>query len=118
MLVSCPMHRELSGVRNFKVLNNKARCLLTPSLPASDPGSAAAWDSKRISPRHQSCLLLTRNECPSNNDNEQNLELLAKTAQRRKACISFYPKDIAEWLKEALNYDHINQGAFNHSIFV
>ena len=29
------------------------------SLPASDPGSAAVWDSKRINPRPQSCLCLT-----------------------------------------------------------
>ena len=32
---------------------------LTTSLPASDPGSAAAWGSKRINPRLQSCLCLT-----------------------------------------------------------
>ena len=29
------------------------------SLPASDPGSAAVWGSKRINPRPQSCLCLT-----------------------------------------------------------
>ena len=29
------------------------------SLPASDPGSAAVWCSKRINPRPQSCLCLT-----------------------------------------------------------
>ena len=32
--------------------------LITP-LPASDSGSAAAWGSKRINPRPQSCLCLT-----------------------------------------------------------
>ena len=32
---------------------------LITSLPASDPGSAAVWGSKRINPRPQSCLCLT-----------------------------------------------------------
>ena len=32
---------------------------LMTSLPASDPGSAAVWGSKRINPRPQSCLCLT-----------------------------------------------------------
>ena len=32
---------------------------LITSLPASDPGSTAAWGSKRINPRSQSCLCLT-----------------------------------------------------------
>ena len=32
---------------------------LTTSLPASDLGSAAPWDSKRINPWPQSCLCLT-----------------------------------------------------------
>ena len=31
----------------------------TSSLPASDPGSTAAWGSKRINPRPQFCLALT-----------------------------------------------------------
>ena len=41
---------------------------LTTSLPASDPGSAAAWGSKRIKPRPQSCLCLTWSGYPSNDD--------------------------------------------------
>ena len=38
------------------------------SLPASDPGSAAVWGSKRINPRPHSCLCLTCSGCPSNDD--------------------------------------------------
>ena len=34
-----------------------------PSLPASDLGSTAAWGSKRINPRPQSCLCLTQSGC-------------------------------------------------------
>ena len=41
---------------------------LMTSLPASDPGSAAVWGSKRINPRPQSCLCLTWSGYPSNDD--------------------------------------------------
>ena len=44
--------------------------LMTP-LPASDPGSAAVWGSKRINPRHQSCLCLTWSGYPSNDDDDE-----------------------------------------------
>ena len=40
------------------------------SLPASDPGSAAVWGSKRINPRPQSCLCLAWSGCPSNDDDD------------------------------------------------
>ena len=40
------------------------------SLPASDPGSAAVWSSKRINPRPQSCLCLTWSGYPSNDDDD------------------------------------------------
>ena len=43
--------------------------LITP-LPASDPGSAAVWGSKRINPRSQSCLCLTWSGYPSNGDDD------------------------------------------------
>ena len=39
---------------------------LMTSLPASDPGSAAVWGSKKINPRPQSCLCLAWSGCPSN----------------------------------------------------
>ena len=41
---------------------------LMTSLPASDPGSAAVWGSKRINPGPQSCLCLTWSGYPSNDD--------------------------------------------------
>ena len=41
---------------------------LITSLPASDPGSAAVWGSKRINPRPQFCLCLAWSGCPSNDD--------------------------------------------------
>ena len=40
------------------------------SLPASDLGSAAVWDSKRINPQHQCCLCLTCSGYPSNDDDD------------------------------------------------
>ena len=40
------------------------------SLPASDPGSAAVWGSKRINPRPQSCLCLTWSGYLSNDDDD------------------------------------------------
>ena len=43
---------------------------LMTSLPASDPGSAAVWGSKRINPRPQSCLCLAWSGYPSNDDRQ------------------------------------------------
>ena len=43
---------------------------LITSLPASDPGSAAVWGSKRINPRPQFCLCLAWSGCPSNDDDD------------------------------------------------
>ena len=43
---------------------------LITSLPASDPGSAAVWGSKRINPRPQFCLYLAWSGCPSNDDDD------------------------------------------------
>ena len=47
--------------------------LITP-LPASDPGSAAVWGSKRINPRPQFCLCLAWGGCPSNDDDEHTFD--------------------------------------------
>ena len=41
------------------------------SLPASDPGSAAVWGSKRINSRPQFCLCLAWSGCPSNDDDDE-----------------------------------------------
>ena len=43
---------------------------LMTSLPASDPGSAAVWGSKRINPRPQFCLCLAWSGWPSNDDDD------------------------------------------------
>ena len=43
---------------------------LMTSLPASDPGSAAVWGSKRINPRPRSCLCLAWSGYPSNDDDD------------------------------------------------
>ena len=45
---------------------------LMTSLPASDPGSATVWGSKRINPRPQSCLCLAWSGYPSNDDDNDN----------------------------------------------
>ena len=53
------------------------------SLPASDPGSAAVWGSKRINPRPQSCLRLTWSGYTSSNDDDDDyLRLLERFHQR------------------------------------
>ena len=59
------------------------------SLPASDPGSAAVWGSKRINPRPQFCLCLAWSGCPSNDDDDDEshhlvnrFPYLGKDAQR------------------------------------
>ena len=49
---------------------------LITSLPASDPGSAAVWGSKRINPRPQFCLCLAWSGCPSNDDDESKLNAM------------------------------------------
>ena len=46
---------------------------LITSLPASDPGSAAVWGSKRINPRPQFYLCLAWSGCPSNDDDDDDL---------------------------------------------
>ena len=54
---------------------------LTTLLPASDPGSAAVWGSKRINPRPQFCLCLAWSGCPSNDDDEQKLRQSANIVE-------------------------------------
>ena len=44
---------------------------LITALPASDSGSTAAWGSKRINPRPQSCLCLTWSGYPLNDDDDE-----------------------------------------------
>ena len=48
---------------------------LMTSLPASDSGSTAVWGSKRINPRPQSCLCLTWSGYPSNDDDDDELNV-------------------------------------------
>ena len=58
VLTACPIHRAPHGARGLTVLDDETHAGLMTSLPASDPGSAAVWGSKRINPRPQSCLCL------------------------------------------------------------
>ena len=54
VLTACPIHRAPHGARGLTVLDDETRCWLSglmTSLPASEPGSAAVWGSKRINPR-------------------------------------------------------------------
>ena len=44
-------------------------------LPASDPGSAAVWGSKRINPGPQFCLCLAWSGYPSNDDDDLGVKL-------------------------------------------
>ena len=47
VLMACPIHWGPHGAQGLTVLDNKTQSGLTTSLPASDPGSAAAWGSKK-----------------------------------------------------------------------
>ena len=71
VLTACPIHRPPHGAQGLTVLDDETRCWLNTSLPASDSGSTAAWGSKRISPRPQSCLCLIWSGCPSNDDDDE-----------------------------------------------
>ena len=70
VLIACPIHRAPHGARGLTVLDDETRCWLNTPLPASDSGSAAVWDSKRINPWPQSCLCLTWSGYPSNDDDD------------------------------------------------
>ena len=70
VLTMCPIHRVPHGARGLTVLVTKLDAGLITSLPASDPGSAAVWGSKRINPRPQFCLCLAWSGCPSNDDDD------------------------------------------------
>ena len=65
---------------------------LITSLPASDPGSAAVWGSKRINPRPQSCLCLARSGCPSNDDDDD--QFLLQTAYQLGI-----PSSLLKWIR-------------------
>ena len=64
VLIACSIHRAPHGARGLTVWITKLDAGLTTSLPTSDPGSTAAWVSKRINPWHHSCLCLTWSGCP------------------------------------------------------
>ena len=69
ILTACPIHRAPHGARGLTVLDDETRYYLNnTTVPASDSGSSAAWGSKWINPRAQSCLCLTWNGYPSNDD--------------------------------------------------
>ena len=70
------------------------------SLPASDPGSAAVWGSKRINPRPQSCLCLAWSGFPSNDDDDD--ELQARTDLKAKYV---HGNESRQFLSETLNQD-------------
>ena len=61
-LTTWPIHRAPHGAQGQMALNDQADRKLVagpkPSLPASDPGSRAAWNGKRINFRSQSSLCL------------------------------------------------------------
>ena len=90
------------------------------SLPASDPGSAAVWGSKRINSRPQFYLCLAWSGCPSNDDDDDEWNLLALgkkvTVYRRRSELFsnlfskdeelFYCNDIFELIHTLVrNYD-------------
>ena len=76
VLTVCPIDRAPHKARDLTVLDDETRCWLNDkSLPASDPGSAAVWDSKRINPRPQSCLCLTWSGYASNDDDDDQIKV-------------------------------------------
>ena len=67
LLPFCPTPTYL-GVKLDTSLTFQSPFSGIASLPASDSGSAAVWGSKRINPRPQSCLCLTRSGYPLNDN--------------------------------------------------
>ena len=53
------------GALGLMVLNDETWCCLTPSLPASDPGSTIVWGSKGINYWPQLSLFLDQGGYPS-----------------------------------------------------
>ena len=51
VISSCVLHHVPRGIRDLQVLDDATRCWLTPPLPASNLGSAAARGDKRIDSR-------------------------------------------------------------------
>ena len=85
---------------------------LMTSLPASDPGSAAVWGSKRINPRPQSCLCLTWNGYPSNDDDDDDDDNLVMDDETHNSTKSpdidyFFVKDLKS------KYDHLKEAFSN-----
>ena len=71
ILTAFLIHRAPHGAQGLTVFLTKLDAGLITSLPASDSGSAALWESKKINPRPQSCLCLTWSGYPSNDDDKQ-----------------------------------------------
>ena len=59
VLIACPIHRAPHEAQGLAVSDDEIRCWLNNVIAASDLGSTAAWGSKRINFRPQSCLCLT-----------------------------------------------------------
>ena len=78
VLTACSIHRAPHGTRGLTFWMTKLEAGLITPLPASDSGSAAFWGSKRINPRPQSCLCLTWNGYPLNDDDDHDDELCTK----------------------------------------
>ena len=73
------------------------------SLPASDPGSAAAWGSKRINPRPQSCLCLTWSGYPSNDDNDDDEQEALKLSFSKNSIVvekQQFEEHVQCWIKD------------------
>ena len=91
---------------------------LMTSLPASDPGSAAVWGSKRIIPRPQSCLCLTWSGYPSNEDDDdflskQNVIINTQYGFQNKVSTNHAFVDVI-----TNSYDNINSNQFTGLVFL
>ena len=88
---------------------------LITSLPASDPGSAAVWGSKRINPRPQSCLCLAWSGCPSNDDDDDDSSVYpvgntTRHSHKLKKKISIkIPKVVSEYNKSMGRVDLLDK---------
>ena len=83
VLTACPIHGTPQGARGLTVLDDETESGLTPSLPPSDSGSAAAWVNKRINSRLQSCLCLTWSGYPSNDEEEEKTVIFTTLLNRK-----------------------------------
>ena len=77
VLITFFIHQEPHGARGGQFWMTKPNAGSTPSLPASDPGSTAAWGSKRINSRAPVLFVSNPDDQELNNGVQEQQRLLS-----------------------------------------